>query len=184
MMWYPFASLRRRIRPCRRCGGSLVVGDKVYHWWCERCEVRKFSDTYRLTYRYAFRRLRKAVRNLGRELERTKPGRFLSTIVEVLTSEVRIRRSEFPHDCIFCGLVIESAADRMEWHGLGSCVDICDDCIGTGLDETQPDPEAAGLKCPGCDGRGWHPMKPIESRPALRFPDRPIVPTRDAHFED
>lgn len=180
MIMYPFASLRRRMRPCRRCGGSLVVGDKVYHWWCERCVVRKFSDHYRLTYLYAFRRFRKALRNLGLEFWRAARG---STIVEVLSSDIRVERSNgFPYKCFLCGHQMTSADDRLEWHGLGNCVDICDACCGTSLDESQPDPEAANLPCPKCEGRGWFPMPPLEDRPALRFPDRPIVPARDAHF--
>lgn len=177
-MMYPFAALRRRVRPCRRCGGPLVVGDKVYHWWCERCEVRKFSDSYRLTYLYAFRRLGKAVRNLGRELERTRLGRFLSTIVEVLSSRVEVKRSEFPFRCDMCHTMIESADDRMEWHGIGNCVDICLDCFGSGEVESNGGQSFPAL-CKPCGGRGWFNFDPEP----LRFPDKPIIPTKDAKFD-
>lgn len=132
---------------------------------------RKFSEAYRHTHVYAWRRLFKAARNFGRAL------------VDALRSEVRIQRSEFPFKCHLCGHQIESADDRLEWHGLGNCVEICDDCLGTALDESQPDPEAANLPCPACKGRGWFPMEPRDFRPALTFPPHPIVPKRDAHFE-
>lgn len=131
---------------------------------------RKFSEAYRHTHVYAWRRLFKAARNLGREL--------------LASLRPAPMPAAFPYACFLCGHQMTSADDRMEWHGLGNCVDICDDCLGTGLDESQPDPEAANLACPGCNGRGWHPMKPIESRPALSFPPRPIFPTKDARFED
>jgi len=120
--------------------------------------------------------------------------RWGSTIVEVLRSDIRVQRSTFPYKCHLCGLMIESADDRMQWHGLGSCVDICEACLGTALDESQPDPEAANLPCPACKGRGWFPMPPVSSSEPLKFPepnyvqqlkfpDRPIIPTKDAHFD-
>lgn len=144
----------------------------------------KFSAHYRRTFLYAFRRFHKALRNLGLELWRSLIRPSASTIVDVLDADTQLGSSSgFPYKCFLCGLMMESAEDRMQWHGLGSCVDICEACVGTGLDESQPDPEAANLPCPKCEGRGWFPMPPVESRPALKFPDRPIIPTKDAHFE-
>lgn len=134
---------------------------------------RKFSDLYRNTHVYAWRRVFKASRNFRREL--------LASLRSFFSKK---RPPAFPFECHMCGHQVESVDDRIEWHGLGNCVEICDGCLGTGLDETQPDPEAANLKCPECNGVGWYPMMPTESRPVLRFPARPIVPIKDAHFED
>lgn len=34
------------------------------------------------------------------------------------------RRSPYPFRCDLCGHMIESADDRIFWHGYGNCVDI------------------------------------------------------------
>lgn len=34
--------------------------------------------------------------------------------------------------CFLCGTLIESVNDRIEWHGLGNCVEICAHCGGAG----------------------------------------------------
>lgn len=149
---------------------------------------RKFSEAYRHTHVYAWRRVFKAARNFRRAL--------VAEIREAFRPASAIQKSEFPFKCHLCELEITSAEDRMEWHGLGNCVEICDDCLGTGLDESQPDPEAAGLKCPMCKGRGWFHFLALEGgargvivsgeKPSdiLKFPDRPIIPRKDARFED
>lgn len=70
-----------------------MIGDRVYHWWCPRCEVRKFSDGYRLTYLYAFRRLHKALRNVGLEVWRSLLRPICSTIVERIPRVTKSDRS-------------------------------------------------------------------------------------------
>lgn len=38
----------------------------------------------------------------------------------------------WPQKCHLCQQDMESADDRMEWHGLGNCVEVCSNCTGSG----------------------------------------------------
>lgn len=105
---------------------------------------RKFSDAYQHTHIYAWRRVWKAARH------------FRSTIVELLRSRLIVKHSDFPYKCFLCGLDMTSAEDRLEWHGLGNCVEICEGCMGSGEADGDDYPNAD--RCGTCDGRGWFPM--------------------------
>jgi DnaJ-class molecular chaperone len=66
--------------------------------------------------------------------------------------------SVWPLECNLCHTDMTSPDDRMEWHGLGNCVEICEECMGSG--ET-----INGSLCPSCKGTGSPEVKPEQ-----RFP--------------
>lgn len=45
-------------------------------------------------------------------------------------------KAKWPMGCGLCGKMMDSIDDRMEFHGLGNCVDICSRCLGSGQEES------------------------------------------------
>lgn len=81
------------------------------------------------------------------------------------------RDKDWPRLCELCNNDMESPDDRVEWHGIGSCVPICMPCAGSGKQLPKHEIDADGWPrmsfaaiavlpdstphCPACDGRGY-----------------------------
>jgi hypothetical protein len=66
---------------------------------------------------------------------------LVTMVVSALTCWKRSSKETWPQHCGLCNQDMESDADRMEWHGLGNCVNICERCTGSGV---EPSPRAMG----------------------------------------
>jgi DnaJ-class molecular chaperone len=60
--------------------------------------------------------------------------------------------SVWPQECFLCHTDMTSPEDRMEWHGLGNCVEVCDGCNGSGEEDD-------GSQCRVCQGTGSPEVK-------------------------